>query len=104
MPRGVRTSDKLKPDLVESLCKKLGCNFDSTVFNHLNGTINKELLQEVCKYLKYSNYDKLKKEESAKIICKELKLSCDNIDFNTGDGTGSAGFIEKILLNLPEKK
>lgn len=101
MPRGVRTSDKLKADLVEALCKKIGCSFNSIVFDHSNGTITKELLQEVCKYLKYSNHANLKKEESAKIICKHLKLSCDNIDFNTGDGTGSAGFIEKILLNLP---
>ena len=101
MPRGVRTSDKLKPDLVETLCKKVGCSFNSVVFDHSNGTITKELLQEVCNYLKYPNYSSLKKEESAKIICNHLKLSCDNIDFNTGDGTGSAGFIEKILLNLP---
>jgi hypothetical protein len=104
MPRGVRTSDKLKPDLVEALCKKIGCSFNSTVFNHSNGTITKELLQEVCKYLKYSNYNSLKKEESAKIICERLKLSCDNIDFNTGDGTGSAGFIEKILIELKKMK
>jgi len=99
MPRGVRTSDKLKPDLVEALCKKINCEF-TQVFNHSNGTITKELLQEVCNYLKYSNYTSFTKEESAQIICKHLNLSCDNIDFNTGDGTGSAGFIEKILLNL----
>lgn len=101
MPRGVRTSDKLKPDLVKQLCKKIGCNFNNIVFEPSNGTITKELLQEVCKYLKYPNTSSLKKEESARIICKHLKLSCDNIDFNTGDGTGSAGFIEKILLILP---
>ena len=79
MPRGIRTSNQLKPDLVEKLCKKIGLNITDDIFNPKNGTITKELLQEVSKY---------------------LKLSCDNIDFNTEDGTGSAGFIEKILLNL----
>ena len=101
MPRGIRTSNKLKPDLVEALCKKMGCRFGSNVFDYSNGTITKELLQEVCNYLGYPDYSSLKKEESAKIICKHLSLSCDGIDFNTGDGTGSAGFIEKILQNLP---
>lgn len=101
MPRGTATSTTPKPDLVEALCKKIDINFNSEVFNHSNGAITKKLLQEVCRYLGHLNYSSLNKEESASIICKHLTLSCSNIDFNTGDDTGSAGFIEKILLNLP---
>lgn len=56
MPKGERTSDRLK----QELCIKKGANN----------------------------------------ICTKLNLECDNIDFNDDD-TGSAGFIEKILLNLP---
>jgi len=41
------------------------------------------------------------KEELVKILCTKLNLECDNIDFNDDDDTGSAGFLEKILLNLP---
>jgi len=100
MPRGVKTSNTKKSDLVKKLCEKIGCNFDSVVYNDDNGTIAKELLQEVCNYLKYSDYNCLTKKESAEKICSHLKLSCTNIDFNKGDDTISAGFIEKILLNL----
>ena len=104
MPKGVRTSGRLKSDLVKKLCEKIGCSFDNRVFNHSNGTITKELLQKVCNYLGYPKSAGLQKGKCARIICDDLKLSCDNIDFNTGDGTGSAGFFEKILLNLPKTR
>jgi hypothetical protein len=100
MPRGVKTSNKKKSDLVETLCETIGCNFDNVVYDSSNGTITKELLQEVCNYLKYSDYNSLTKKESAEIICGHLKLSCDNIDFNKDDDTISAGFIEKINHKL----
>jgi|GEM_PF-3926828 len=94
MPRGTPTSNTAKPILVEDLCNKIGANFHK-VFNPDNGTITKELLQEVCRYLRLNS--NLSKSESARKICLNLDLQCDNIDFNPEDGTISAGFIEKIL-------
>ncbi len=102
MPRGERTSNRAKQELVEELCIKISCNFDNTIFNPNNGTITKKLLQEVCRSIGIGNYTTLNKTECADIICTTLKLQCDNIDFNDDDDTGSAGFIEKIILNLPE--
>ncbi len=101
MPRGERTSDRLKQDLVEELCIKINCTFDNTIYNPNNGTITKQLLQEVCKNIGFANYNILSKTECANNICTKLNLNCDNIDFNDDDDTSSAGFIEKIIQNLP---
>lgn len=98
MPRGIPTSKKPKPTLVEELCTKIGCDINNDIFNPKNGTITKELLQEVCKYLNLDN--QLSKKESANLICTHLKLSCTTIDFNPTDGTISAGFIEKTIKNI----
>jgi len=100
MPRGERTSDRLKPDLVADLCNKIGCTVDSTIYNPNNGTITKKLLQEVCRHQGIANYSSLSKTECARILCTSLSLHCDSIDFNDDDDTGSAGFIEKILNNI----
>ncbi len=101
MPRGERTSDRLKQELVEELCTRIGCIFDDTIYNPNNGTITKKLLQEVCNNIGFTNYATLSKTECANNICITLNLECDNIDFNDDDDTGSAGFIEKILQKLP---
>ena len=97
MPRGIPTSTTPKPILVEELCKKIDIDIDK-VYNPLNGTITKELLQEVCSSLNLSS--NLSKVESANLICENLNLQCDSIDFNPADGTVSAGLIEKILIKL----
>jgi hypothetical protein len=79
MPRGKRTSDRAKPELVEVLCTKINCTFDNTIFNPTNGTIIKKLLQEVCRYQGVANYSSLGKTECARILCTSLSLHCDNI-------------------------
>jgi len=97
MPRGIPTSTIPKPVLVETLCQKIGIDFNSEVFNPSNGTITKELLQAVCEHLHLSAYHSLSKTECARQICSNLSLACDSIDFNPMDDTISAGFIEKII-------
>ncbi len=99
MPRGIRTSNIAKNILVKELCNIINVDMEE-VFNQSNGTITKELLQEICSYFNFPN--RLNKAESANYICKELNLACDNIDFNINDGTVSAGFIEKIITHIKQ--
>ena len=97
MPRGIPTSTIAKPVLVQTLCDIISTDIN-TVYNPSNGTLTKELLQAVCTFCQLPN--NLSKIESASSLCKTLNLNCTNIDFNSVDGTISAGFIEKVINSI----